>query len=156
MMNTIATQEPFVLAHHLIGLTGVESAARLPFRMPPRDASIDRILGVVEAGDDAAVHSDVWEIHPGGDEILCVLSGCLRVTLAPDGQQEVAVDVIAGEAFIVPRATWHRLQVIAPARLLFCTPGDGTNMRRHEDVNDQDRPSRGASDAQATGAENLR
>ena len=33
MMNTIAAQEPFVLANHLIGLTGVESA-RLLFCTP--------------------------------------------------------------------------------------------------------------------------
>lgn len=133
MAHLLSTHEPFNLAHYLIGLAGAESAVVLPFRMPPRpDAALDRVLGIVDIRDDASVHADCWERHPVGDEVLCMLSGRLRATVAGPDQAEITVDIAAGEAFIVPRASWHRLQVIEPGRLLFCTAGAHSEVRRHD------------------------
>jgi len=46
---------------------------------------------------------DVWEMHPAGDEVVCLLTGAVDVVLdEPDGER--VVELRAGETCIVPRA----------------------------------------------------
>lgn len=45
----------------------------------------------------------------------------------PGGEQRTVVK--AGETFIVPRGIWHRALVQKPGRLMFVTPGAGTEHR---------------------------
>ena len=71
---------------------------------------------------------DHWERHPAGDEILTLLSGELELVLDTDGGEERAV-LKPGETFIVPKGVWHRGIVKAPGRLMFITPGAGTEHR---------------------------
>jgi mannose-6-phosphate isomerase-like protein (cupin superfamily) len=73
---------------------------------------------------------DHWECHPEGDEILCVLEGRLLDAVNRDGDTQEAV-IEKGQAFIVPRASWHHLRVLEPGRLLFFTPTSGTALRLH-------------------------
>jgi mannose-6-phosphate isomerase-like protein (cupin superfamily) len=65
-----------------------------------------------------------WEMHPAGDEILLALSGRMTVVLQGDPDESFALK--AGEAFVVPRGRWHRLNVIEPGEVVFMTPGEGT------------------------------
>lgn len=131
-MSKLFTLEPFTLTHNLIGLAGGESAARLPFQIPPRSGeALDRVMGIVDTTDDASVHAEFWERHPTGDEVLCVLTGRLRATVSLADQSVISVDIAPGQAFIVPRARWHRLQVVEPGRLLFCTPAADGQTHRH-------------------------
>lgn len=69
-----------------------------------------------------------WEMHPAGDEILLALSGRMAVVLqgATDGDPDESFALKAGEAFVVPRGRWHRLNVIEPGEVVFMTPGEGT------------------------------
>jgi mannose-6-phosphate isomerase-like protein (cupin superfamily) len=69
-----------------------------------------------------------WEMHPDGDELLCVVSGAISVVLERDGAENTA-DVSAGRAFVVPRGIWHRVLVREPGKLMFCTPGPRTEHR---------------------------
>ena len=69
-----------------------------------------------------------WEMHPDGDELLCVVSGAIAVVLEQGGTEEVA-EVVAGRAFVVPRGVWHRVLVREPGKLVFCTPGPRTEHR---------------------------
>jgi len=86
------------------------------------------------ADSDRAVHSDVWERHPAGQEVLCVLSGAVDVYLRDRGDgTEPAATVTAGEAFVVPPGRWHRLSVVEPGDLLAITPPAGTE---HQSVPD--------------------
>jgi uncharacterized cupin superfamily protein len=101
-----------------------------------------------------------WERHPAGDELVVVLSG--RVTLVQEHDREpveerrsgaddqamrtettqtahtvrtirtVQIPLSAGEAAINPRGTWHTTDVEEPARILFITPGMGTEHRSRE------------------------
>jgi mannose-6-phosphate isomerase-like protein (cupin superfamily) len=89
-------------------------------------------LGIAAFTDDRSVHADHWEIHPAGDEILCVLEGRLLARLEGEGVVEEAV-IEAGQALIVPRGRWHRLQVLEPGRLLFATPRPGSRLRQLSD-----------------------
>ena len=71
-----------------------------------------------------------WEIHPNGDEIVCLLSGSAVLTLeAADGTRSQLELAKQGSFAFVPRGTWHTARVATAARLLFITAGEGTRNR---------------------------
>jgi mannose-6-phosphate isomerase-like protein (cupin superfamily) len=71
---------------------------------------------------------DIWEMHPAGDEVVCLLSGAIDVVLdEPDGERVVELE--AGRTFIVPRGVWHRAIVREPGDTLHITRGEGTQHR---------------------------
>jgi len=122
----------FSLRDTLISYSDDRRAARLPRSRDGHERMQDGCtLGVVAFHDDRSVHADCWECHPAGDEVLCVLEGRLLVTPDRGGATEDAV-IGQGQAFIVPRRTWHRLLVLEPGRLPFLTPRAGARRRRHE------------------------
>lgn len=90
-----------------------------------REASAGSLwtLSAFHAEDDRAVHSDVWERHARGHEVLVVLSGAFRVHLRDEGH---VATLTAGRSFIVPPGRWHRLSVDEPGDLLSITPRAGT------------------------------
>jgi mannose-6-phosphate isomerase-like protein (cupin superfamily) len=67
------------------------------------------------------------ELHPDGDELLYLVSGQAEVVLDDGTQDRTGTEtrhaLTAGQAFLVPRDTWHRLLFTAPVRLLHITPG---------------------------------
>jgi mannose-6-phosphate isomerase-like protein (cupin superfamily) len=65
-----------------------------------------------------------WEMHPAGDEIVCLLSG--RVSFEFEGRGHVAELTEPGSFVIVPRGTWHTAHTDVPTTMLFVTPGEGT------------------------------
>ena len=70
-----------------------------------------------------------WEIHPAGDEIVLLLSGEVTLVLdTGDGQQKATLST-PGQYLIVPKGTWHTAQTSTPTRMLFITPGEGTQNR---------------------------
>ncbi|HMF82461.1 MAG TPA: cupin domain-containing protein [Acidimicrobiia bacterium] len=71
---------------------------------------------------------DIWEMHPAGDEIVCLLSGAIDVVLEED-QGERLVVLEAGQTCIVPRGVWHRAVVHEPGDTLHITRGAGTQHR---------------------------
>ena len=83
-----------------------------------------RLIMAFELSDDMA-H---WEMHPAGDELLILQSGAVDVVLDQAGGEAV-VPLDGAAACIVPKGTWHRLKVRTPGRLIFITPGEGTQHR---------------------------
>lgn len=70
-----------------------------------------------------------WEIHPSGDELVVLLEGRARLVLeATDGERTIALER-PGEFVLVPRGTWHTARIDSPCRMLFLTPGEGTENR---------------------------
>ena len=67
-----------------------------------------------------------WEAHPAGDEIVCLLSGDVLMILDRDGVEEVVHLHDPGAFVIVPKGTWHTARTSTPTKLLFVTPGEGT------------------------------
>lgn len=146
-MNHAVTQGTFDLDRHLIGQGDRGSARALSFGQGLRDAAaLDRILGLRDVDDGESVHADYWEIHPDGDEVLCMLSGRIEVMLAAGREARAVIEIAAGQGFIVPRATWHRLRLVEPGRLLFSTPGNGTELRLDSAVADASGRSSGPCD----------
>lgn len=125
------THAPFSLKDMLITYGGDGRACRVESPLSELIcANIDFVIGVSDFSDDDSVHAGYWEYHPTGDEILCVLAGRLLAVVDDDGAaKEVVIE--EGQAFIVPRANWHRLRVLEPGRLLFLTPTAGLQLRPH-------------------------
>ena len=61
------------------------------------------------------------EVHPDGDEILYVVSGRLRVI--GESNPGGALELGPGDACIVRKGEWHRIQTLEPAQLVHITPG---------------------------------
>ena len=88
----------------------------------------DRVVGAAHGRTAADFHPSECEMHPQGDEVLCLLKGALDVVLEePAGDR--AVPLASGQVFVVPRGVWHRLVLRDPADLLFITPPHGTQLR---------------------------
>lgn len=67
---------------------------------------------------------DSWEMHPAGDEIVCLLSG--RAAFEFEGRGHAAELSVPGSCVIVPKGTWHTARTSVPTKMLFITPGQGT------------------------------
>ena len=67
-----------------------------------------------------------WERHPAGDEIVMLMSGSATLVLRTGSGDESVVLDEPGAYVVVPRNTWHTARVTATARMLFVTPGEGT------------------------------
>jgi mannose-6-phosphate isomerase-like protein (cupin superfamily) len=71
---------------------------------------------------------DIWEMHPAGDEIVCLLSGAIDVVLdEEDGER--TIELRPGATCIVPRGVWHSAIVHTPGDTLHITRGAGTRHR---------------------------
>lgn len=70
-----------------------------------------------------------WEMHPAGDELVCLLEGDVDLTLALPGGDEVVRLSEPGAFAIVPRGVWHTANPHQPTKMLFVTPGQGTENR---------------------------
>ena len=67
-----------------------------------------------------------WEIHPKGDETVILLAGKITFVLKLDrGEKLVTLDK-QSDYIVVPRNTWHTAKVSDPCKVLFITPGEGT------------------------------
>jgi mannose-6-phosphate isomerase-like protein (cupin superfamily) len=66
-----------------------------------------------------------WEVHPAGEELVCVLEGAMTLILRlPEGDR--ALEVGAGQSVLIPCGTWHTARLAQRCRALFVTPCAGT------------------------------
>jgi mannose-6-phosphate isomerase-like protein (cupin superfamily) len=109
-------------------------------RMADGDADWRSAIFHVETDDD--VHADHWERHPLADEAVCCLRGAIRLYLraAPPETPDELVRLLPGQAAIVPRDRWHRLEVDEPAELLAVTVRHGTQLEKRTTSYGQDCP----------------
>ena len=69
-----------------------------------------------------------WEIHPAGEELVCLLTGIVTLVLEEaQGEREVKLRE-PGEYVVIPRGTWHTARTRG-CTMLFITPGEGTENR---------------------------
>ncbi len=67
-----------------------------------------------------------WEMHPQGDETVILLSGKVTFVLQQDAGEELVLLEQPGDFVVVPKNTWHSARTRVKTRLLFITPGEGT------------------------------
>jgi mannose-6-phosphate isomerase-like protein (cupin superfamily) len=82
-------------------------------------------VGAIPHIDGPGPHSG--EVHPDGDEFLYVVSGTMELVLDDGDERAVGVEtkilLRSGEAYVVPRGVWHRLEPVQPSYLIHVTPG---------------------------------
>jgi mannose-6-phosphate isomerase-like protein (cupin superfamily) len=97
---------------------------------PPRRIdgyTIGAIPGIEGPGPHAG------EVHPDGDEFLYLVQGTMELIL-DDGDERAAgaetkVVLRSGDAYVVPRGVWHRLEALEPSYLVHVTPGPNGGSR---------------------------
>jgi mannose-6-phosphate isomerase-like protein (cupin superfamily) len=67
------------------------------------------------------------EVHPDGDEFLYLVSGAMELILDDGDERAVGVETRVrlgpGDAYVVPRGVWHRLEAFERSFLVHVTPG---------------------------------
>jgi mannose-6-phosphate isomerase-like protein (cupin superfamily) len=102
---------------------------------PTRPVRLDGLtFGVADVASVADNPPHNGEMHPDGDELLYLVSGRADVIIEEGGTQETVgaetrVALGAGEAIVVPRGHWHRIELVEPYRLVHVTPGPGDGHR---------------------------
>jgi len=71
----------------------------------------------------------VWEMHPNGDEVVCLLSGQITFVLEHEEGNLMVELVESGNFVVVPKGTWHTVKVHERSTMLFITAGEGTQHR---------------------------
>ena len=71
----------------------------------------------------------MWEMHPNGDEVVYLLDGSITFVLQETPGTRSVDLARSGEYVVVPKGTWHTAKVQGPCRILFITPGEGTQHR---------------------------
>ncbi|MEV7603066.1 cupin domain-containing protein [Kitasatospora sp. NPDC089797] len=124
----IAAVDLFAAALHIRTDGGVRAAGRRTVDGDPGTWH----LATFHVETDADVHADHWEMHPEADEAVCCLAGGVRVFFRPveDGAEEETVRLGAGNAVVVPRGRWHRLELDGPSDLMSITLRSGTRLER--------------------------
>lgn len=72
---------------------------------------------------------DSWEMHPAGDEFVCLLSGQVDFILEQNGAEKTVSLNAPGDYVLVPWGAWHTAKVHTLSSVLFITPGEGTQHR---------------------------
>ena len=70
-----------------------------------------------------------WEMHPSGDEIVCLLSGAVTFLLEGGSGIHPHSLTAVDDYLVVPKGTWHTAKTQRSSRMLFITPGEGTQHR---------------------------
>src|SRR5688500_7681853 len=81
-------------------------------RLADMEASCAWHLGVIEVTQ--ASTAGMWERHDGGDELLIVVSGRMRMTLRRSDvcQSDERFEVAAGEALVIRRGVAHSAELL--------------------------------------------
>lgn len=81
-------------------------------------------IGIAEMSENSP-HGG--EMHPDGDEVLYLISGHARIVFEDRGVDDI--DMTAGDGLIIPKGSWHRVDILAPCKIMYATPGPGGEYR---------------------------
>lgn len=113
---------------HTVGITRDLRAATAPARPdPPRP--VDGLTFGVATMDRSPPHGG--EMHADGDELLYLVAGRVRLHLEGDVEGEAAevLELVPGDALIVPQGVWHRAEIVEPCTIVYLTPGPDNPVR---------------------------
>jgi mannose-6-phosphate isomerase-like protein (cupin superfamily) len=95
-------------------------------------------IGAIPNIDGPGPHGG--EVHPDGDEFLYVVSGAMELILDDGDERSVGVEtkvlLRSGDAYLVPRGVWHRLEPVEPSYLVHVTPGPNGGYRPRTSAED--------------------
>ena len=81
-------------------------------------------FGVAVMSEDAP-HGG--ERHLGGDEVLYLIDGKARLVFTDDPEPDV--DLRPGDVIVVPKGSWHRVEILEPCHFVYLTPGHDNEVR---------------------------
>ena len=111
-------------ATHSIGLSGDFIASKVAQRPDPQIPVDGATFGIATMSENSP-HGG--EMHPDGDEVLCLISGHVRVVFLDSPEEDI--DVNAGDGLIVPKGLWHRVDILEPSQIVYLTPGPNNEYR---------------------------
>ena len=118
---------PFDPSERTVGLDRETRRAVFVSQTPGRPPN--RIVGyTVQSSTLGGPSPHGGERHPDGDELLILLSGRIRLRLELAGGTR-DVELVGGQAVIVPAGTWHQINADEPGQLINITPGPGGEAR---------------------------
>lgn len=112
-----ATRETVAIDH-------ARSATILPVRPDPAIPVVGYTFGVATMTENSP-HDG--EMHPDGDEVLYLIDGKVSVTIESDPVQ--VLEMLPGDGAVVPKGIWHRVDILEPSRIVYLTPGPGSEYR---------------------------
>ncbi|MCB1689176.1 MAG: cupin domain-containing protein [Halioglobus sp.] len=122
--------EHFNLADEFVVLSP-DKVARAVVNSPTVYQDLERDFGDFKGHELIALHEfqedwPSWEVHPNGDETVVLLSGSATLIVKlEDTDHSIGLNK-PGDTVIVPRGAWHTARIAEPCRMLFITPGEGT------------------------------
>ena len=72
-----------------------------------------------------------WEMHPAGEELICLTAGAIDVVLDEAGEEQT-IRLASGQVCLIPPDVWHRFVVHETAEVIAVTAGEGTQHRPRE------------------------
>lgn len=123
-MNEPLPPVPIDLSSAVVGLGYDGRAELLPGNGHP--AAFDGYSVGAPVMTEPAPHRG--ERHPDGDELLYLISGRVSVILE-EAVGDRTVPLAPGQAFVVPRGVWHRVERHEASHLVHVTPGPGGEHR---------------------------
>ena len=109
---------------HTIGLSREFAASTMPERPDPPVPFSGVTFGVATMSENSP-HGG--EMHPDGDEVLYLISGRVNVVFPDDEEDDI--EMMPGDGLVVPKATWHRVDIIEPSQIVYLTPGPNNQFR---------------------------
>ena len=111
-----------------VGLSRELHASIVPAQPDP-PIPVDGLTFGVASMSENSPHGG--EMHPDGDEVLYLISGRARVVFLEGDEQDI--DLKPGDGLVVPRGTWHRVDILEPCRIVYITPGPNNRFRPIDD-----------------------
>lgn len=109
---------------HTIGLTRGFAASKMAERPDPPIPFSGITFGVATMSENSP-HGG--EVHPDGDEVLYLISGRVNVVFLDSDEEDIEVE--PGDGLVVPKGTWHRVDIIEPSQIVYLTPGPNNQFR---------------------------
>ncbi len=119
---------PFDVDSQTVGLDRELAAALVPAQPDPPIPVDGYTFGVATMSENSP-HGG--EMHADGDEVLYLISGRVRIVFI-DGDFD-DIDVAPGDGLIVPKGTWHRVDILEPSRIVYLTPGPDNRFKPLDD-----------------------
>ena len=109
---------------HVVGLSHDLVASKMPERPDPPIPFSGVTFGVATMSENSP-HGG--EMHPDGDEVLYLISGRVKVVFLDTDNDDI--DVRPGDGLVIPKGTWHRVDIVEPSQIVYVTPGPNNQFR---------------------------
>jgi len=130
-MKATITVEPFSSPGAAVHMrpSGNASVLQGDFKAQLPGLPEGHLLGVFQIASPDDLHSDIWEMHPAGDEVLLMLTAELGVEYCAGSCRGTAA-LESGRGVVMPKSVWHRLLVRQPGLLMVLSPSQRTRLSR--------------------------